>query len=79
MIARQSTHNSQFHMFTGVVTLSAWSFVEVIASLFFLWVGYRIDEFLGTPPVFMLGLFLLSFIACWTKLYAEARNIMKDV
>jgi len=78
MIVRHQTHHQKYQIYTDVMMLSAWSFVMVIASLLFLWVGYRIDEWLGTTPVFMLGLFFISFGACWTRLYQEAKKLMKE-
>ncbi len=79
MIAGYHTHNRKYQMYTGVMMLSAWSFVMVIASLLFLWAGYKLDELLGTAPIFMMSLFLMSFVACWTKLYQEAKKFIKEV
>lgn len=79
MLARHQIHNHKYQVMTGVTILSAWSFVVVIASLLFLWVGYRLDEWLGTAPIFMLSLFFISFVACLTRLYQEAKTMMKDI
>jgi F0F1-type ATP synthase assembly protein I len=73
------THYEQFTAFRGVMMLSAWGFALVVASFLFLWVGYKLDEMLGTAPNFMLGLFLLAIFVCVTRLYQEARKRLTDV
>jgi len=42
--------------------LSAWGFAIVFASLLFLYIGHLLDEWLGTEPNFMLGLFFLAIV-----------------
>jgi len=59
--------------------LSAWGFAMVIGSFLFLWMGYRLDEKLGTAPNFMLGLFFLGIFLCVMRLYQEAWKKRKDV
>jgi F0F1-type ATP synthase assembly protein I len=63
----------------SILMLSAWGFVIVIASLLFLYVGYRLDGWLGTEPNFMLGLFLLAIVISVGRLYQEAWNKRKSV
>jgi len=63
----------------GILMLSAWGFAIVISSFLFLYVGYLIDELLGTAPNFMLGSFFLAVILCIWKLYNEAWKKRKDV
>jgi len=57
--------------------LSAWGFAIVIASFLFLWLGYKLDEHLGTAPNFMFGLFFLAIFLCVMRLYNEAKRRMK--
>jgi F0F1-type ATP synthase assembly protein I len=57
--------------------LSAWGFAIVIASFLFLWLGYKLDERLGTAPNFMFGLFFLAIFLCVMRLYNEAKRRMK--
>jgi len=56
--------------------LSAWGFALVITSFLFLWLGHLLDELLGTPPKFMLSLFLLAIIGCFIEIYQVASKIM---
>lgn len=59
--------------------MSAWGFVMVIASFLFLWLGYKIDEYIGTTPNFMFGLFFLAVFMCVMRIYNEAKIRMKDL
>jgi F0F1-type ATP synthase assembly protein I len=56
--------------------LSAWGFALVITSFLFLWLGHLLDEWLGTGPKFMLGLFLLGIIGNFIAIYQETLKIM---
>jgi F0F1-type ATP synthase assembly protein I len=51
----------------------------VIASFLFLYAGHKLDEFFGTSPNFMLGLFFLAIFACVGRLYEDAWLKRKDV
>jgi hypothetical protein len=62
-----------------VLMLSAWGFVIVISSFLFLYVGRLLDEFLGTAPNFMFGLFFLAVFTCIGRFYQEAWLKRKDV
>jgi F0F1-type ATP synthase assembly protein I len=64
---------------SGILMLSAWGFAMVIASFLFLWVGYKLDEYLGTAPNFMFGLFFLAIFICVMRLYQEAKQRMKEL
>jgi F0F1-type ATP synthase assembly protein I len=63
----------------GILMLSAWGFAMVISSFLFLYVGYLVDEILGTTPNFMLGSFFLAIGLCIWRLYQEAWKKRKDV
>ena len=80
MLTTHKTQNYQ-HLTTisGILMLSAWSFVIVIASFLFLWLGHLLDEKLGTGPNFMLGFFFLAIFLCVMRLYQEAWKKIKDV
>ena len=58
--------------YSQTLILSAWSFVLVISSFLFLYVGHWLDEKLNTAPSFMLGLFMLAVFLCIGRLYQEA-------
>ena len=62
----------QMHHFGSILMLSAWGFVIVVTSLLFLYVGHLLDEWLGTAPNFMLGLFFLAIVTTIGRLYQEA-------
>lgn len=79
MIATHKTPYKQYQAFSGVLMLSAWGLAMVVASFLFLWLGYKLDQYLGTEPNFMLGLFILAIFICVTRLYQEAKKRMKDI
>ncbi len=65
---------SQFNKFSGILMLSAWGFAMVVSSFLFLYIGYLVDELLGTTPNFMLCSFFLAIGLCVWKLYHEAKD-----
>ena len=80
MIATHKTvQYTKFNRFSGILMMSAWGFAMVIASFLFLWVGYKLDEYLGTTPNFMFGLFFLAIFICVMRLYQEAKRRMKEL
>ena len=78
MLATHRT-NQDRKMYRAIFMLSSWGFVIVIASFLFLYAGYKLDEFLGTSPNFMLGLFFLAIFLCIGRLYQDAWLKRKDV
>lgn len=79
MIATYRTHYRAYQRFSGILMLSAWGFAIVIASFLFLWLGYKLDEYLGTAPNFMFGLFFLAIFMSVMRLYNEAKRRMKEL
>ena len=78
----QVTAKSQrqmIHQLGPVLMLSAWGLAIVAASFFFLYVGHLLDQWLGTEPNFMLGLFFLAVVTTVGRLYREAWLKRKDV
>lgn len=71
-------HYEESPSFRGIIMLSAWGIVLVVSSFLFLWLGYLLDELLGTTPKFMLSMFVLAIIGCFIELYQEVRKIIKD-
>lgn len=65
-------HPIASNSFRLIIMLSAWGFALVITSCLFLWLGYLLDELLGTAPIFMFGLFFLAIIGCFIEIYQEA-------
>ncbi len=65
--------------FRVIIMLSAWGFALVIASCLFLWLGYLLDELLGTAPKFMLALFVLAIIGSFIEIYQETMRFIKHV
>jgi Ca2+/Na+ antiporter len=77
-----NAHRIQMQQLNGlgsILMLSTWGFVIVIASLLFLYVGRSLDEWLGTEPNFMLGLFVLAIVTSIGRLYQEAWLKRKQV
>ncbi|MDM7985844.1 MAG: AtpZ/AtpI family protein [Smithella sp.] len=72
------THPPVFNSFHFIIIFSAWGFALVISSCLFLWLGYLLDEKLGTSPIFTLGLLFMSIIGCFIEIFEEATKIMKD-
>jgi F0F1-type ATP synthase assembly protein I len=71
----QTTHRNtlrQMHQYGHILMLSAYGFVIVFASLLFLYVGHLLDEWLGTAPNFMVGLFFLALATSIARLYQDA-------
>ena len=54
----------QFNKFSGILILSAWGFAMVLSSFLFLYIGYLVDEILGTTPNFMLCSFFIAIGLC---------------
>jgi hypothetical protein len=79
MLAQHNTHRGLYTTYSSVLMLSAWGFVIVISSFLFLYVGYKLDEYLGTAPNFMFGLFFLALFTCIARLFQEAWLKRKDV
>jgi hypothetical protein len=77
--ATHRNHVQQVHQYGHILMLSAWGFVIVFASLLFLYLGHLLDEWLGTAPNFMFGLFFLAIVSSIGRLYQEAWLRRKDV
>jgi O-antigen/teichoic acid export membrane protein len=82
MITTRKIHyynHQQYKKMSGILMISAWGFALVIASFLFLWLGYKLDQYLGTAPNFMFGLFFLAIFICVMRLYQEAKLRMKEL
>ena len=77
--AKKKSNGEQFVKVGEILMLSAWGFAMVISSFLFLYVGYLVDEILGTTPNFMLASFFLAIVLCVWRLYQEAWKKRKDV
>lgn len=64
----------QFNQINGILVLSAWGLAMVLSSFLFLYLGYLVDEMLGTTPNFMLASFTLAIGLCIWRLYKEAKK-----
>ena len=76
---KKKTESEKLVTVGGILMLSAWGFAMVISSFFFLYIGYLVDEILGTTPNFMLSSFFLAIALCVWRLYQEAWKKRKDV
>jgi hypothetical protein len=81
MTTRATAKNQlqMMHQLGPVLMLSAWGLAIVVASFLFLYVGHLLDQWLGTEPNFMLGLFFLAIVTTIGRLYREAWLKRKDV
>ena len=66
--------SNRFSNLSGVLMLSAWGLAMVVSSFLFLYLGYLVDEILGTTPNFMLVSFSLAIGLCVWSLYKEAKK-----
>jgi F0F1-type ATP synthase assembly protein I len=71
---KPNANREQVNTIRGILMLSAWGFAMVLSSFLFLYVGYLIDEILGTTPNFMICSFLLAIGLCMWTLYKEAKE-----
>ncbi len=74
----QRTQLQQMHDLAPILMMSAWGMVIAITSVLFLYAGYLLDEWLGTAPNFMFGLFFLAIMTTIGRLYQEAWLKIKD-
>jgi F0F1-type ATP synthase assembly protein I len=81
MTTRMTYRNQlrQMHQLGSILMLSAWGLAIVASSFLFLYVGHLLDQWLGTEPNFMLGLFFLAIVTTIGRLYREAWLKRKDV
>jgi F0F1-type ATP synthase assembly protein I len=73
-VKKTKVTREQFNSISGILMLSAWGIAMVLSSFLFLYIGYLVDEILGTTPNFMLCSFFLAIGLCVWKLYQEARE-----
>ncbi|HNY50300.1 MAG TPA: AtpZ/AtpI family protein [Smithella sp.] len=71
---KPKANHETIHKYSGILMLSAWGVAMVASSLLFLYIGYIVDELLGTTPKFMLSSFFVAVGLCFWKLYYEARE-----
>jgi len=79
MAALQETRKGLYHRYNPVLVVSAYGFVIAVASFLFLYIGFKIDEYFGTAPNFMFGLFFLALFLSIGRLYQEAWSKRKEV
>ncbi len=79
MATLQQTKRALYQKYNPVMIVSAYGFVIAIASFLFLYIGFRIDQYFGTAPNFMFGLFFLALFLSIGRLYQEAWLKRKEV
>ena len=79
MATIQQTKTALYHKYNPVMIVSAYGFVIAIASFLFLWLGFKIDQYFGTAPNFMFGMFFLALFLSIGRLYQEAWLKRKEV
>jgi F0F1-type ATP synthase assembly protein I len=73
-VEKPKVTREQFNSVSGILMLSAWGLAMVLSSFLFLYIGYLVDEILGTTPNFMLCSFFLAIGLCIWRLYKEAQK-----
>ncbi|NLN38212.1 MAG: AtpZ/AtpI family protein [Smithella sp.] len=71
---KPSLKRQKFTQLNSILVLSAWGLAMVASSFLFLYLGYLVDELLGTTPNFMLASFMLAVGLCIWRLYKEAKK-----
>jgi len=79
MATRQEIRKALYHKYNPVMIVSAYGFVIAIASFLFLYLGFEIDQYFGTAPNFMFGMFFLALFLSIGRLYQEAWLKRKEV
>jgi len=79
MATIQNTHKPMYHQYQHIMVISAWGFVIAFASFLFLYLGLKIDQYFGTAPNFMFGMFFLALFLTIGRLYQEAWQRRKEV
>ncbi len=72
MATLQETKKKLYKQYSPIMSISAYGFVIAFASFLFLYIGFKIDQYFGTEPNFMLGLFFLAIVMTIGRLYQEA-------
>jgi F0F1-type ATP synthase assembly protein I len=79
-IGRKSKEDPDYaRKFGRILMLSAWGLAMVLSSFLFLYIGYLVDELLGTTPNFMLCSFFLAIGLCMWRIYKEAKDKGKNL
>jgi F0F1-type ATP synthase assembly protein I len=76
---KSKDRREQFNKLSGIMMISAWGLAMVLSSFLFLYIGYLIDELLGTTPNFMLCSFFLAIGLCVWQLYKDASKRGKNI
>ena len=76
---KTEANRDKFDKFSGIFMLSAWGIAMVASSFLFLYIGYLVDEILGTTPNFMLCSFFLAIGLCMWRIYKEASEKSKKM
>ena len=71
---KSKENNESFNSLSGILMLSAWGLAMVVSSFLFLYIGYLVDEILGTTPNFMLSSFMIAIGLCIWRMYQEAKK-----
>lgn len=79
MTTMQKSQSPLYGQYQHIMVISAWGFVIAFASFLFLYLGFKIDQYFGTSPTFMLGLFFLAIFMTIGRLYQEAWLRRKEV
>ena len=79
MATRQETKKALYHKYNPIMIISAYGFSIAIGSFLFLYLCFKMDQYFGTAPNFMFGLFFLALFLTIGRLYQEAWLKRKEV
>ena len=79
MSALQQTKKALYHKYNPIMIISAYGFSIAIGSFLFLYLGFKMDQYFGTAPNFMFGMFFLALFLTIGRLYQEASLKRKEV
>ena len=68
------TNRNEKATLNKIIMMSAWSFIIVLSSILFMYVGRWIDTSYNTEPLFMLGMLILAISLAMSRLYMEFKK-----
>jgi len=66
------------HKLLDILSMSSWSFILVITTVVFGYVGLRVDKLIGSEPTFLTGFIFLAVTLCLLRFYKEIKSRMSN-
>jgi len=67
------------HKILDILSMSSWSFIMVITTVVFGYVGFRVDKLFGSEPTFLTGFIFLAVTLCMIRFYKEIKSRLSKV